>query len=521
MICIIRRLFYSLFQKDGLRLAGKQLIELFKYLFGIKQFVYFDFNATTMVDRKVRNVMNSVVARHYGNPSSLYESGQKAAEIIDNARIHVAEAIGADKSEVYFTGCATESNNAVLKSLFDNFYPRKKKIIALPIEHPSIIKTLEYLETKGAEIAYCPVDHNGSIIFDALERLIDESTFLICCMLANNEIGTIQNVRKVVDIASERGVPVHSDCVQAFGKIPVNVRSLGVNYASFSAHKVYGPKGIGALYVKIGSPFTPFVHGGHQEQGLRAGTEGVHNIAGFGEACLSIEKHIAHAYRLQKLKDKLIKELKTLKPDCIINSPERDCLPNTINVTFPNIKNGDVMAMLNYYGVEVSAGSACSSSDDKPSYVLKKIGLSDDATRETVRISMGSSTSEKDVHYMLKVLKNYFNGKTFFVNSITSNQLDEKLLLDDHIFMLDIRPEIQRKKTPGLPNWHQILYRDIEKDIQNIPNDKHIIVVCENGQLSLITAYNLKSRGYHEVSSLKDGIKGWKIRNESLYKKYL
>jgi rhodanese-related sulfurtransferase len=179
------------------------------------------------------------------------------------------------------------------------------------------------------------------------------------------------------------------------------------------------------------------------------------------------------------------------------------------------------MAMLNYYGVEVSAGSACSSSDDKPSYVLKKIGLSDDATRETVRISMGSSTSEKDVHYMLKVLKNYFNGKTFFVNSITSNQLDEKLLLDDHIFMLDIRPEIQRKKTPGLPNWHQILYRDIEKDIQNIPNDKHIIVVCENGQLSVVAAYNLKSRGYHEVSSLKDGIKGWKIRNERLYNKYL
>jgi cysteine desulfurase len=520
MICITRRLFLTIFQKGGFRLAGLQLVELFKQLFGIRRNVYLDYNATTMVSENVRKVMHDVLKKNSGNPSSLYESGKRSAEIIDHARGIVAEAINAERSEMYFTGCATESNNTVLKSLFEHNYPGKKRIVALPIEHPSIIKTLESLQDKGLDLKYCPVDINGVLLFDELEKLIDDSTLLVCCMLANNETGVVQDVRRVVDTASRQGVPVLCDCVQAFGKIPVNVKSLGVNYASFSAHKIYGPKGIGALYVKKGSMITPLIHGGHQEQGMRAGTESVHNIAGFGAACLSIEKHIAHADRLRNLKNRLIQELKVLRPDCVINSPEKNVLSNTINVTFPGIKNQALMGMLNYYGIEVSAGSACSSSDDKPSHVLTAIGLSETAARETIRISMGTFTRKKEIDHLIKVLKNYFDGKAAYVSSIESSRLDEAFLLNPHVFIIDVRPEFQRKKTPGLSCFHPISYGEIENKLQYIPRDKLIIIVCESGQLSMLSAYNLKSKGYDEVYSVKDGFKGWMTANRELYKKY-
>jgi cysteine desulfurase len=511
MMCIIRRIVLTLFQKDGLRLAGIQLIELFKLLSGRKRNVYFDYNATTDVSKNVQKKIRSVLSKYPGNPSSLHDSGKRAAEIIDEARRNMADAIHADPSEIIFTGSASEANNMVLKSLFDMNYPLKHKIISLPIEHPSVIKTLEYLQSKGLTIQYCPIDTTGRIKLEALNELIDDTTILVSCMLANNEIGTIQDVRSVVEVASKKNVPVFSDCVQGFGKMPIDIKSLGVDYASFSAHKVYGPKGTGVLYVKKGSPISPLIHGGHQEQGLRAGTESVHVIAGFGEASLSIDKHIAHAERLQKLKEFFIFEMKRIKPDSILNSPDENCLSNTISVRFPGVKNESILAMLNYYGVEVSAGSACSSGDDKPSYVLKAIGLSDEEARETIRISMGSGTSRKDVVYLVQVLANYFKGKALFVESISSTQLNKMMVSDPGPVVLDIRPEFQRKKTPGHKNFKVMHYNAIEKNLHSIPRDKPVVIACETGRLSLLTAYTLKSRGYSLVSSLKDGIRGWKI----------
>jgi cysteine desulfurase len=492
-----------------MRLTGIQLVELFKLLFGIRKCVYLDYNATTMVSAGVQKRIRSVLKKYSGNPSSLHESGKKAAEVIDEARRNLAEAIHADPSEIIFTGSASESNNTILKSLFDNNFPIKRKIISLAIEHPSVIKTLEYLEGKGLCVQYCPIDTDGRIQLDVLEKMIDDSTFLICCMLANNEIGTIQDVRQVVEIASKRNIPVFSDCVQAFGKMPVNVKSLAVDYATFSAHKVYGPKGIGALYVKKGSPIAPLIHGGHQEHGLRAGTESVHAIAGFGEASLHIDKSVAHAERLQKLKNLLINEVKRLKNDCVVNSPEKHCLSNTISLRFPGVKNEIILAMLNYYGIEVSAGSACSSGDDKPSYVLKAIGLNDEETRETIRISMGSYTTRQDVRYIINVLENFFSGKALYVSSISTSELKTLMSSDPGIVVLDIRPEFQRKKLPGNSIFKVILYSEIEKNLNLIPKDQHVIIACETGQLSILTAYTLKSKGYDLVSSLKDGIRGW------------
>jgi cysteine desulfurase len=384
--------------------------------------VYLDNNATTYVSKPVRGVMKRVLKYYWGNPSSAYHMGKMSAQIIEEARQQVAKSIHAHSHEIYFTGCATESNNAVLQSLSHHFYPRKKKIISTPVEHPSVMNTLEFLKTQGIVVQYCPVDSYGRVAIKELESLIDADTFLICCIFANNEIGTLQNVKEISALAKSRNVLVLSDCVQAFGKVPVNVKELGVDYATFSAHKLYGPKGIGALYAKISSPLEPFIHGGHQEEGMRAGTESVHNIAGFGAACKDVDQLVANHEKTKTLKEHFIKQLKDIKPDIIINSPTEDCLPNTISVTFPDINSGELMMMLDYHGIAVSSGSACSTHINKPSHVLKAIGLSDKAADETIRISLGKDTTEKDLRYTIKVLGNYLKSEARFTQNSSHPQ---------------------------------------------------------------------------------------------------
>jgi cysteine desulfurase len=245
------------------------------------------------------------------------------------------------------------------------------------------------------------------VALDVLSRMIDEDTFLISCMLANNEIGTILDVRAIAEIAKQHNVLIFSDCVQALGKIPIDIHQLGINYASFSAHKIYGPKGVGALFVKQGSPFIPWMHGGHQEHGMRAGTEATHNIAGFGTACSDVEKKIDKMVQVGRLKQLFVEKIKEIKPDCTFNSPDTNCLSNTVSVTFPNTNNLRLMAMLNAHGIAVSGGSACSAREKKQSHVLLAIGLSEQSAHETIRVSLGCQSSERDILYTIKVLKDY------------------------------------------------------------------------------------------------------------------
>jgi cysteine desulfurase len=379
--------------------------------FRFKQNVYLDHNATTYVSKRVRRRMKRVLKYYWGNPSSAYYMGKRSARIIEEARRQVAGAMHAHAHEIYFTGCATESNNAVIKSLSHHFCPGKNKIISTPVEHPSVINTLEFLQTQGTVVQYCPVDGNGRVVIRELQNLMDDDTFLLCCMYANNEIGTIQNVKEVSALARSRGVLVLSDCVQAFGKVPVDVKELGIDYATFSAHKLYGPKGVGALYAKISSPPVPFIHGGHQEDGMRAGTEAVHNIAGFGAACADVKKHLINYEKAGRLKERFIKQLMVIKPDILINSPAEDCLPNTISVTFPGINSVELMMMLDDHGIAVSSGSACSTRLNKPSHVLNAIGLSDKEASETIRISFGKDTSENDIRYTVKVIAGYLKNE--------------------------------------------------------------------------------------------------------------
>ncbi len=388
------------------------------------------------------------------------------------------------------------------------FLSQKEKIISAPIEHPSVINTLEFLKTQGIIVEYCPVDRQGRVLLAELEKLIDEETFLVCCMLANNEIGTIQDIPAITKIARQHDVLVLSDCVQAFGKIPIDVHEWGIDYASFSAHKLYGPKGVGALYVKQGSPFAPFMHGGHQENGMRAGTESLHNIAGFGAASQDVDKLLAHAEKICVLKHQFIERLKEIKPDCVINSPEEECLPNTVSVTFPNVDNDGLMAMLDYHGIAVSAGSACSTGEDKPSHVLKATGLSDEAARETIRVSLGCNTSARDIRYATQVVENYIKGRTPLVDMITPAQLNETILFDEQTYILDVRPPDDRRKFKGLPNSHEVPSLSVEKYLDQLPRDKQILVVCPGGGLSFVVAYYLKAKGFKHISSLRGGLDG-------------
>lgn len=497
-----------------------QQLEFIKHLFRFKRFVYLDHNATTSVSRHVRRKMNHVLKQDYGNPSSLYGIARKSAEIMGKAREQVADAIHADPHEICFTGCATESNNAVLKSVSNYFYPQKKKIISTPIEHPSVINTLEFLKTQGIVVEYCPVDRQGRVLPAELEKLIDEDTFLICCMLANNEIGTIQDIPAIMKIAKQHNVLVLSDCVQALGKIPVDVHGLGIDYATFSAHKLYGPKGVGAIYIKQGSPFKSFIHGGHQENGLRAGTESLHNIAGFGVACRDVNKLLTRTKQIRELKHQFIQQIREIKPDCVINSPEEDCLPNTISITFPNVNNAGLLAMLDYHGVAVSSGSACNTGEDKPSHVLKAIGLSDETVRETIRISLGCNTTARDIRYTTKVVQDCVNGRTPVVYMITPAQLNETILFDEQTYVLDVRPPDHRRKFKGLPNSHEVPSLSVEKYLDQLPKDKQILVVCPGGGLSFVVAYYLKAKGFKHITNLIGGLDGWRKRHSDLYQKY-
>lgn len=496
--------------------------EFLKYLIRFNRQVYLDHNATTPVSGHVQSKMNQALKYNYGNPSSFYGSGRKSAELVEQARNHVAKAIHADPSEVIFTACATESNNAVLKSVSAHFYPKKKKIVSTPIEHPSVTNTLAYLETQGVIVEFCAVDDKGRVRLAELEKLIDDDTFLVCCMFANNETGVIQDLKAVTNIAHQRGALVLTDCVQALGKIPIDLHAWDVDYASFSAHKLYGPKGIGALYVKEGSPFMPFLHGGHQESGMRAGTESIHNIVGFGAACEEVDKLLAHGRRIRALKRQLIQRLKEIKPDVVINSPEADseCLPNTLSITFPAVENAGLMGMLDFRGIAVSAGSACSTGEDTPSHVLKALGLSDQAARETIRISLGHDTSARDIQYVTRVIRDYIAGRVSFVNMLAPAQLNENILFDEKTFILDVRPPDDRKKFKGLPNSHEVNPLRVERYLKQLPRDKQILVYCPGGGLSVMISYYLKAKGFKKITNLRGGLDGWRHRRSDLYEKY-
>ncbi len=488
-------------------------------MFSLQRQVYLDNNATTSVSRPVRKRMMQVLKGYYGNPSSPYSLGRSAARILAESRATVAGAMGAQAEEVIFTSCASEANNFLLKSLSQHYLAKgKRKIISSPIEHPSVMQTLEYLESSGVEVCYLSVDSQGFISLHELESLLDESTFLICCMLANNEIGTIQDIKGICELARQHNIHVMSDCVQALGKIPVNVNELGVDFASFSAHKIYGPKGVGAIYMKGDLPLCPLIHGGHQETGIRAGTESLHNIAGFAEACKAIPDSLAKQQQIAQNKQFFINGLKGLNEALQIISPDRACLSNTISVRFPGLNNAVLMATLDLYGISASAGSACSTAGTEPSHVLLSLGLSEEQANETLRFSLSETTKQRDLLYTLRIFSNVFAGKTPEIQAVRASKIDKAFIENPQNYLLDIRFWHERQMLKGIPNSYEVSFLFFKRYVKQIPKNKNIVVICMGGIDATAIAFTLKKRGIDNISFVLGGVVAWRLAQADLYK---
>ena len=488
-------------------------------LFRFRRKVYLDNNATTMTAPDVCKVVEKTLRTCYGNPSSNYRDAHDAAALLDSSRKTVAGSIGALPEEIIFTGGASEANNQLLFSCAENAPSGRKTIVASPIEHPSIIKVLEFLQKQGIVVRYCTLGSHGRIALDTLASLIDNTTLLVCIMYANNETGVLQDIPAIARLAHENGAWMMSDCVQALGKIPLNVKELGVDFASFSAHKIHGPKGTGAAYVRSGLPVSPFIRGGHQEDGLRAGTESTHNIAGFAQACRHIPQSLAAAGRIADLRNKLAEGIKIIMPSAQDNSSQWT-LCNTLSVTFPGFDAAEAIGFLDYNGISVSAGSACNTHANEPSHVLKALGLSDEESRQTLRFSLSEKTSAKQITYTLNVLGDYLERRTMPVTGIHPNQAGENLLFSDHVFIVDIRRKFDRKLLKGLPNSHETSFSELRSSLELLPRHKNILVVCQGGTDGPVAAYYLRSKGIKNVSFLMGGIIGWKLFQQALYTAY-
>ncbi len=363
---------------------------------------YFDHSATTPLHPQVKNLMDEVGELHFGNPSSVHSFGRKARALIETARKQMATAIGCKPQEIIFTSGGTETNNLVL---WDVARSDKKHVVTSVIEHPAILKTLENLSDFGVTFTSVGVDEKGLVDPQDVENAITDETGLISIMLANNEVGTIQPITDISAIAKQHSIMLHSDAVQALGKIPINVKELGVDCMSFSAHKFYGPKGVGALFIKNGIKLKPLIYGGSQERAMRAGTENTIGVTGMGLAAeLAAKNVVTSADHFHSLTETFKKQLKKILPNAVYHGHPNHHLPGLISVSFPGYRNDLLMAHLDRRGIAVSSGSACSSGDVKPSKILSAMNVDDDLNICTLRISFGLGNTLEEVTILTKAI---------------------------------------------------------------------------------------------------------------------
>ena len=366
--------------------------------------VYLDNNATTPLDPAVVEKMAEFLREHFGNPSSLYPIGRKVKEIITESRETVAKFVGAHRSEITFTGSGTEADNFAIMGVLSAF-PEKNELIVSTIEHPAVLETARYLEKRGTKVSFVPVDSYGTVELDLIKDAITSRTALVSVMHANNEIGTIQPIEEIVKIAHQKGVLVHADAVQTMGKVEVDVNALGVDLLSVSAHKVYGPKGIGALYIRKGTYIHPFMHGGRQELGVRAGTENTSGIVGFGEAVrLLAERGKKDKERIENLASRLKQGIEARIPKVKFNGHPEKRVKSTLNFSFPGLEAEAILLALATKEIYVSTGSACSEESEEASHVLLAIGLRPEIARSSIRMSLGRFNMDEDVDVVLREL---------------------------------------------------------------------------------------------------------------------
>jgi cysteine desulfurase len=368
--------------------------------------IYLDHNATTPVHADVLNEMMPYFSEEYGNASSLHSFGRKAREAVENARARVAHLIGPVESvDIVFTSGGTESDNFAIKGAAYALKNKGKHIITSRVEHHAVLNPCEFLSKNGYEITYIPVDEYGLVDIDALKKVVRRDTILISIISANNEVGTIEPVKEISTIARENGILFHMDAVQALGKIPIDVEELGIDLLSVSAHKIYGPKGVGALYVNKKAKIAPFMHGGHHERNRRAGTENVPGIVGFGKACELAGEYIEKENRhLSILRDRLWDGISKNIKDVKMNGHPVKRLPNTLNVSFKYVEGESVLLNLDLKCIAASSGSACTSGSLEPSHVLSAMGVEPATAQGSVRFSLGSGNTEEEIDRVIKEL---------------------------------------------------------------------------------------------------------------------
>ncbi|OYT56708.1 MAG: cysteine desulfurase NifS [Candidatus Aenigmarchaeota archaeon ex4484_14] len=368
--------------------------------------IYLDYAATTPVDKRVLEEMKPYFSEKYGNASSLHSLGTEAKRALEEAREKVASVIKANPKEIIFTSSGTESNNTALKGVAFANRDKGKHIITTPIEHDCVLNSARWLKKQGFDVDFIPVDKYGLVDLEKLEELIRKDTILISVMHANNEIGTIEPIKEIGKIAKEHDVYFHTDAAQSYGKIDIDVKKMNIDLITANAHKIYGPKGVGALFIREGVKIDPLLHGGGHEFGLRSSTENVAGIVGFGKAAELAKKEMrGESERLIKLRNTLIENILKID-DCWLNGHPDKRLPNNANFSFRFIEGESLVMYLDMQGICASTGSACSSKSLEPSHVLTAIGLKPEEAHGSLRLTTGRFTTKEDIDYVVEVLPN-------------------------------------------------------------------------------------------------------------------
>ncbi|WP_461810717.1 cysteine desulfurase NifS [Faecalimonas sp.] len=376
----------------------------------MERFIYLDNAATTKTAPEVVEAMLPYFTENYGNPSSVYSFASKNKDVIAKQREIMANVLGAEANEIYFTAGGSEADNWALKATMEAYKNKGNHIITTKIEHHAVLHTAEYLERQGFEVTYLDVDENGIVKLDELKKAIRPTTVLISIMFANNEIGTIQPIKEIGSIAKENGILFHTDAVQAFGQVPINVDECHIDMLSASGHKLNGPKGIGFLYIRKGVKIRSFVHGGAQERKRRAGTENVPGIVGFGTAVKrAADTMKERTGKERKLRDYMIERISSEIPYAKLNGDVKKRLPNNVNFSFRFIEGESLLIMLDMKGICASSGSACTSGSLDPSHVLLAIGLPHEIAHGSVRMTLGEETTKDDIDYVVDNLKEIVN----------------------------------------------------------------------------------------------------------------
>lgn len=362
--------------------------------------IYLDYNATTPIDKEVAEAMLPYIYGNYGNPSSSHELGYTAKRVVEAARVQVGELINCSSKEVIFTSCGSESNNMVLKGVSHTFKNKGNHIITSQVEHPAILNPCKYLEKVGYEVSYVPVDKDGIVDVEKIESLITNKTILVTIMHSNNETGTLEPIEKIAKVCKKYDILFHTDASQSLGKVPIDVKKLGVDFLTIAGHKLYAPKGIGALYIKNEVIIEPMIHGADHENGRRAGTENIIFDVALGKAC-EIAREKLKNNEIKQLTDYFYLELKKILGEKVqLNGHEEKRLPNTLNISFLGYNGHEILGRLD--DVAASTGSACHSGNTSISPVLKAMGVSDEVGRGAVRFSLGRYTTKDEIDYVVK-----------------------------------------------------------------------------------------------------------------------